>query len=165
MISPELHVHIPELVTVLGTLHFLMAFTHAQREWIIERDGYECQATVPHDCNQEEGIEVDHIAPQRYCATLNPPIDPDFPENALSKCKNSHNIKHPDRLSALYTYHQAKAEGIDTFQELFAERKKKLENHQIYWNPENDRTDSMRAIQLTQWFQSLGRYFPLRRRR
>lgn len=134
------------------------ALNTKQREWVKKRDGQRCQATVKHKCNQEDGIEVDHIMPQRYAYNLG--IDPDFPENCLSKCKNAHNIKHPDRIAALQTYHQAKSIGINTFEELSQARNSLLENRQIYWNDANDRTDAVRAIQLTQRFKAKGEVWP-----
>lgn len=138
------------------------AFTKKQREAILERDGHRCQATCKHRCNQEKGIEVDHIMPQRWCYDLG--IDPDFAQNGLSKCKNSHNIKHPDRISALQTYRAGMDHGVDTFKEMFEVRNQLLNNKQIYWNDANDRTDLARAVQLTQRAVSRGWEFPAKGR-
>lgn len=158
MISPEMINHLPDILTTLGTLGFLMAFTQKQRMAIVMRDGNQCRATAQHVCNEEKGLEVDHIIPQRYAAEVG--IDPDFPENALSKCKNAHNIKHPDRIETLKKYHQLKAEGIDAFAELGKERAVKLKHKVIYWNANNDRTDSVMAIRLTQSAKKSGWVFP-----
>lgn len=161
MISPEVLNHLPDIVTTLGTLGFLMAFTQKQRMAIVMRDGNKCRATAKHQCNEEKGLEVDHIIPQRYAAEVG--IDPDFPENALSKCKNAHNIKHPDRIETLKKYHTLKDQGINAFAVLGEERKKKLKEKLIYWNSTNDRTDSVMAIRLTQNARKAGWVFPERK--
>jgi hypothetical protein len=127
------------------------ALTQKQREWVLKRDGHKCQATCRHNCNQRQGLEVDHLMPQRYAFDLG--IDPDFPENTLSKCKNAHNIKHPDRIATLHNYHDLKSQGRNAFQELGQQRDELLQQHKIYWNDANDRTDSVRAVQLTQRFK------------
>lgn len=158
MISPETLQHVPEIITTIGTLGFLMAFTAKQRAAIIERDGGKCRATAQHTCNEEHGLEVDHIIPQRYASEVG--IDPDYPENALSKCKNAHDIKHPDRIEARRKYHILKAQGVDSFKVLGEERRKKLNERVIYWNPANDRTDSVMAVKLTQQARKTGWVFP-----
>jgi hypothetical protein len=163
MINPEVLTHLPEISGILGLLTIAMAFTQRQREAIKERDGWTCQATAKHKCNAQYGLEVDHIIPQRYAHEMG--IDPDFPENALSKCKNAHNIKHPDRVSALQHYRDDKAQGINTFAELGKQRAELLSQRQIYWNPANDRTDTVRALQLTQKAKSKGWIFPPHNRR
>lgn len=159
MINPETLQHVPEIVSFIGFLTIAMAFTKAQRKSIAyERDGGKCRATVKHECNEAKGLEVDHIIPQRYAAEVG--IDPDFPENALTKCKAAHNIKHPDRISTLQKYHALKAQGINAFAVLGEERKKKLKEKVIYWNSANDRTDSVMAIRLTQQARKQGWVFP-----
>lgn len=158
MITPETLTHVPEIITTIGTLGILMAFTARQRAAIIERDGGKCRATVKHECNQEKGLEVDHVIPQRYSSEMG--IDPDFPENAISKCKNAHDIKHPDRIAARKKYHLLKKLGKDSFKLLGEERGKKLKERVIYWNPANDRTDSVMAIRLTQQARRNGWVFP-----
>ena len=138
---------------------FAMAFSARQRAAIVERDGNKCQATAEHVCNEERGLEVDHIIPQFYASIFG--IDPDYPENALSKCKNAHDIKHPDRIKARREYHALKAQGIDAFGTVLREeRREKIKNHLIYWNDKNDRTDSVRAVQLTQKKRVAGWVFP-----
>lgn len=144
---------IPELLTPAE-----FALNKKQRDWVLDRDGHRCQATCRHRCNPKDGLEVDHIMPQRYAYELG--IDPDFSENVLSKCKNAHNIKHPDRIGALRNYGEAKRNGGNSFQDMFNERNEKLAHRQIYWNDENDRTDLARAVQLTQKAARGGFHFP-----
>lgn len=162
MITPETLQYVPEIISTIGTLGFLMAFTAKQRAAIVERDGGKCRATTTHSCNEENGLEVDHIIPQRYAKEVG--IDPDFPENALSKCKNAHDIKHPDRIEARKRYHLFKKQGKDSFKLLGLERSQKLKEKVIYWNAANDRTDSVMAIKLTQQARKSGWEFPEKRK-
>ena len=136
----------------------LSAFTLKQRKAIVERDDHQCQSPIPHNCNQEKGLEVDHILPQRYLYTLG--VDPDFPENALTKCKNSHDKKHPDRIKARREYHHGKSNGVDTFKELQVERNGKLKERTIYWNDQDDRKDQVIALRRTQRAKQEGWIFP-----
>ena len=158
MINPEVLSQTSDFIHILGFLAISMAFTAKQRMAIVMRDGNKCQATAKHVCNEEKGLEVDHIIPQRYAFEVG--IDPDFPENALSKCKNAHNIKHPDRIETLKKYRTLKAQGVNAFVVLGAERSKKLKEKVIYWNSANDRTDSVMAIRQTQRAVKNGWVFP-----
>jgi len=140
------------------------AFTRKQREALLERDDHQCQAPVKHECNEtEHPLEIDHLLPQRYLGLFG--VDPDQPENALTKCRNAHDIKHPDRIKARKEYHQEKKKGKNSFLSLFAERKKKLENRQIYWNDENDRADQVVAMKRTQEAESKGWVFPPKKKK
>lgn len=169
MINPETLQHVPELSQFISPavsmfVVFAMAFTAKQRKWIIDAGGGKCQATVDHVCNQEKGLEVDHVIPQFYSSLFG--IDPDYPENGLAKCKNAHDIKHPDRIRARKMYHQLKAKGIDAFSQVLRdERREKVKNRVIYWNDKNDRTDSVRAVMLTQQARKRGEVFPEKKTR
>lgn len=134
------------------------AFSAPQKRAILERDEHKCQSPIPHNCNPDKGLEIDHILPQRYLYNLD--VDPDFPENALTKCKNAHDIKHPDRVPARRTYHQAKEKGVDSFKALEEQRIQKLKMRQIYWNDKNDRQDQVVAIRNTQRAKKKGWVFP-----
>lgn len=153
------NVIVPLATLGLFAIASLGAFTKKQRDAIVERDNGKCQAPVKHDCNEtEHPLEVDHILPQRYLGLFG--VDPDQPTNALTKCRNAHDIKHPDRIGARKQYHQAKAKGENSFLSLFKERKKKLDNRQIYWNDENDRADQVIAMKRTQEAEKKGWVFP-----
>lgn len=128
-----------------------------QRLAILQRDENRCQATVKHQHDRRHALEVDHIIPQRYAMSVGLP-DPDIPENLLTKCRNAHDLKHRDRITARDKYHQSDG---DTFQEMFEERVVRLENGQIYWNDENDRTDFVQAFKRTQLARKKGWQYPL----
>lgn len=134
------------------------AFSLPQKKAILDRDEHRCQSPIDHNCNQEQGLEIDHILPQRYLYNLG--VDPDYPENALTKCKNAHDIKHPDRVPARKTYHQAKRRGIDVYKELADVRNKQLQQRQIYWNDRDDRKDQVVAVRNTQRAKKNGWNFP-----
>lgn len=134
------------------------AFSVPQKKAILERDDHKCQSPIKHDCNPDDGLEIDHILPQRYLYNLS--VDPDFPENGLTKCKNAHDIKHPDRVPARRQYHRKKEEGVDVFKELEVIRANKLRLRQIYWNDKFDRQDQVVAIRNTQRAKKKGWVFP-----
>lgn len=130
----------------------------AQKRALLDRDDHTCQSPIPHDCNPQDGLEIDHILPQRYLYNLG--VDPDYPENALTKCKNAHDIKHPDRISAKQTYHAGKRAGINTFAQLQEARNRLLRERKIYWNDKNDRQDQVVAVRNTQRAKKKGWEFP-----
>lgn len=161
MIMPEMLVHTQELSGFIAPAVSLfivlgMALSAKQREWALDRDGHKCQATVKHECNQDlYPLEVDHLIPQFYASMLTPPIDPDYPLNILSKCRAAHDMKHEDRVKVRREYHILKAQGIDPFKTIMRdERCEKIKNRVIYWNDSADRTDIVRAAQLTQQYLS-----------
>jgi len=150
-------------ISTLGLLAVsLLAFTKKERDWIaLERDNGKCQAPFPHRCNEKKGVEVHHILTQRYAAKMG--IDPEYvdvAENGISLCKNAHNIIHPDRVRAMKEYHKAKAEGRNSFDEMFEEREQKLSNRQIYWNDQYDRQMRVVALKRTQEAKKRGLIFP-----
>lgn len=133
-VAPEIESKTPELFN-------LMALNQAQKTAVDIRDGKHCLARLahlPHECTETQGIERHHILPQRYAFQVG--FDPDTPENIASLCKVFHReYVHPDVKEALTHYQDDKSKGIDTFQALFDGRQEKLENREIYWNPEFDR--------------------------
>lgn len=137
------------------------ALTRKQRLAILDRDGNKCQAAVPHKHDKDHPLEADHLIPQRYAQKLNPPIDPDFPENILTKCKRGHDLRHPDRIGARNKWHEDK----NSFKEMFQEREDKLDEKVIYWSDEYDRQDMTRAVQLTQAAKKKGWTWPERRKK
>jgi len=138
------------------------ALTKKQRLAILDRDGNRCQATVPHGHDEKHPLECDHLIPQRYAQRLNPPIDVDFPENILTKCRNAHDLRHKDRIGARQEWHE---KGNGAFQKMFDERREKLDNKEIYWDPSHDRQDITRAVQLTQAAKKRGWVWPERRKK
>lgn len=149
----------------MGLLVLGMAFTARQRSAIKERDQHKCQATARHNCNQNEHpLEVDHIIPQGYAHRMGICDEYiDSPENALTKCRAAHDVKHPERVPIRRDYHRRKAEpGYNMSQELQNYARERLDHKQIYWNDKDDRTDKIRALQLTQKAQKRGWRFPSR---
>lgn len=137
------------------------AFTRKQRQAIIERDQNKCQATVPHQHSPNKySLEVDHVIPQRYAEKLG--IDPDFPENALTKCRNAHDLKHKDRIQAREDW---KTSHNGSFAHMSEKRNELLKHGEIYWDDSADRTDMTRAVQLTQKAEKKGWIFPPKRKR
>lgn len=141
------------------TLQLLLnAFTHKQRDAIVfGRDEGKCQATFRHRCNQRQfPLELDHIIPQRYAKEMGIP-DVDTPENAITKCRAAHDMKHPDRVKARQEWHGSNG---TSFNNMFNDRHDKLEHRKIYWNPEHDREDSVVALRRTQKARAKGWVFP-----
>lgn len=143
------------------------AFTKKQRDSIaFERDNGECHAPFPHRCTEENGIEVHHVLPQRYGAAVG--IDEEYidvPENAVSLCVSAHDMIHPDRVEARKRYYEEKTNGGDSFQQMFDERKKKIDAREIYWNDEYDRQLRAVAIKQTQEAKKKGWEFPTKRKK
>ena len=117
-----------ERLTITVFTDFLLltslSLSYQQRKIIRERDGNKCQFPVPgHKCNGRVNLEINHIFPQKYCRSLG--VDPDYPENLLTLCQNSHTGDpsngrqiepiHPDIRDARKGYHrnrQAISEAI-----------------------------------------------------
>lgn len=145
---------------VFGVLSvaFLSAFTKKQREAIRDdRDGGRCHFPAEHRCNEDK-LEVHHLIPQRYSEWIG--VDPDFPENGLTVCSNSHDLIHPDRVKARKTYHKSKRKGKDSFKTMGQERDEKLRKREIYWTDTWDRLMVVIALKLTQEAEKRGWEFP-----
>jgi len=137
------------------------AFTSKQKRAIRERDGHQCNFPNGHDCNGHEQLHIHHLLPQRYCANLG--IDPDYGENGLTICQNSHvQTIHPDMTQAKNEYRQG---NKDAFAQKFEDREQALLNKEIYWNPDYDRAMIAVAIRNTQRAVDNGWKFPDRRSR
>lgn len=134
------------------------ALTQKQRLAILQRDGNRCQATVPHHHDKKHPLEVDHLIPQRYADQFG--IDADLPEFLLSKCRNAHDLRHKDRITARDEWRES---HNGSFNQMFLERNQLLQHGEIYWDPTYDRTDITRAVQLTQKAKSKGWVFPANR--
>lgn len=135
-----------------------LAFTDQQKKWIRERDENKCNFPGHHRCNGKHGdnIHVHHIMPQRYCHEFN--IDPDFPDNGISICENSHqHMIHPDMDKALRDYGSDK----NSFSKAFSERNEKIQHREIYWVDKWDRAMQATVYRNTQrFFKRGGRPFP-----
>jgi hypothetical protein len=136
------------------------ALSKKQRLFIkIERDGGQCQFP-PHlngskrDCLPKR-LEVHHILPQRYCERLG--INPDYPENVLTVCRNAHHKIHPDMGAAIKDYAK---QGLEAIKNVFKSREAALDHHQVYWDGKWDRPMSAQAVKLTQKSRSAGKKFP-----
>ena len=138
------------------TLRLLtMAFTPRQREAIVSRDNRKCQAPIKHNCGG--GLQVHHLIPQRYAYKMG--IDPDYAENGITLCANFHQgIIHEDMTVAKQAY----GRDHDSFKKAFAEREKKLNNREIYWNDKFDRLMTVIAQRNTQRARSRGWQFPVK---
>jgi hypothetical protein len=138
----------------------LMALNEKQRRAIRERDEHRCQFPAPHDCNEKEGLEVHHILGQRYLRRLK--VDPDYPENTISVCKNAHRrVIHPDMEEARRRYGMDK----DAYKKAFTARNDKLNKRQVYWNDQEDRPMQVVATRNTQKAEERGWRFPWSRRK
>lgn len=155
-------------LTSLGILALALplAFTKRQRDAIaLERDGGHCVAPFEHECNEGNGLEVHHVIPQRYGYRVGlTESELDMPENAVTLCKNGHNVIHPDRVQALHTYHQAKAEGRNTFDELGKAREETLNRREPYWVTVFDRALHVTALKQTAKAKKKGWIFPGKRK-
>jgi hypothetical protein len=155
----KLNLGVPLATVGLFVIASLGAFTRKQRDAIVERDDNKCQ--FPEHHKHKGGLQVHHIIPQRYSEQLG--IDPDFPENGLTLCEDSHHKVHPDIKRAKQTYHQKKRVGESSFNEVFQERQEKIKNKEIYWDDSWDRKMSTTAVRNTQKKSKLGWLFPKKR--
>jgi hypothetical protein len=128
------------------------AFTPRQREAIRKRDHYKCQFPDKHDCGGRH--EVHHVLPQGYAKEVG--VDPDYPENALTICKNAHEKIHPDSGAARRSWKPKS----DVFVRVQEARKEKLAHREIYWNPTWDRQMTVVAVRNTQRARAEGWTFP-----
>lgn len=126
-----------------------MAFTQAQKNWFLKAAGYKCQASAPHHCNGDtHPLECDHIMPQAFLQSLGLTWMIDSPINCCVKCRNAHNIKHPDRLGYAQAYHQLMKEGKNAFQMMHQSHIEQASRHQVYWNNTYDHLDMATALKL-----------------
>lgn len=164
MITEALHVveQNPELArwaVVVSAGMLGMALTAKQRAAIIERDDHHCQATAEHFCNEDKyPLEVDHILPQAWLIAIG--VNPDFASNLLSKCRNAHDVKHPERTGFRGAYQDLKQAGKNAFAQMSDLHHRLANQRKPYWNTSNDLTDSTRAVQLTQEAEANGWTFP-----
>jgi hypothetical protein len=143
-----------------GLLALGMAYTAKQKTFIRDRDNNVCQFPDKHDCCGHVGkplearkLHVHHIIPQRYAQEVGIG-DPDFVENGITICKNSHNGPqgiHPDIAGV-----RTKSE----FKRVFDHRAELLKEKKIYWNDKWDRLLHVIAVRNTQKFESSGQIFP-----
>lgn len=149
-------------------------FSAKQRKAIVERDqivGIKlegnkngCQFPYPHDCSGR--IHVHHFLPEMYQRAMGIP-NPDTPDVAISLCDNIHvgkegirlNGPHPDQPHYLDAYRRGDKEA---FKKMQHDRKEKIEEKVIYWNPVHDREFMVIARRNNQKFEAIkGReWFP-----
>lgn len=147
-------------LTSLGLVALGMAFTVKQKAYIRERDGNVCQFPEKHDCCGHVGkpvemrkLHVHHIIPQRYAHEVGIE-NPDFVENGITLCKNSHN--GPQGIHADISSAHTKSE----FKQVFDRRAELLKEKKIYWNDKWDRLLHVIAVRNTQKFEASGQIFP-----
>lgn len=154
---------VPEGWALVIAPDVVMALTKGQVRAIDERDHHQCLARlahIPHECDDPQGVERHHILPQRYAQKVD--FDPDLPENIATLCKNFHRqYIHPDVKEAVSHYYEDKSKGIDTFHNLFTQRQEKLDNRQVYWNPEFDRVLLAQAQKQNTQARKRGWRWPL----
>lgn len=127
--------------------------TKDQRDWILERDGYQC---VFHTwmngsglirCPNEVKLEVHHIKPHRYLAQFYPVIV-ELPTNLIVLCRIHHHFVHPDMVEALKEYKRNKG----SFNEAFAQREFMMSRGIKYWNDHWDQFFKYWAMESTLHF-------------
>ena len=152
LFSPETTAFLLSLVPVF------LSLTHKQRMAVLNRDGKKCNLPAEHDCSGQ--LQVHHLLPQGYCGLLD--IDPDFAENVLTICKNSHvgnmDSIHPDIAEALQNYHT----DPKAIERVMEQRAELMANQEIYWNPKWDRQMTAVAVRNTQRAKEKGWFLPER---
>ncbi len=138
----------------------LAAFSKKQRLAIMERDGHKCNYPLPHQCGGK--LCVHQIIPPRYGEVVG--VDPDFPENALTICKNIQAGEggiYPDLAAATQTYSTDRS----SFTKAIKIRAKKLTQRKIYWDDSHDREMTVTAVRNTQKARAEGWAFPEKKSR
>ncbi len=151
---------IPWGILAAAFLSSLAAFSKKQRDAIVERDKNKCNYPLPHECGGE--LCVHQIIPPRYAEVVG--VDPDFPENALTICKNAQagtNGIFPDLAEA----HAEYPADQSSFKKAIALRGKKLSQRKIYWDDSHDREMSVTAVRNTQRAEKDGWVFPIKKTR
>lgn len=147
------------------------AFNLGQKKAIQERDKEHgiklegnknnCQWPYKHNCSGK--IHIHHIRPQQYSYFLG--VDPDFAENGISICDKVHIGDlgvHPDTAEAKRKFVKG---DRDAFEKLQKERKEKLEERTIYWNPTHDRELDIIALRNTQKAEKKGWFWPKKKKK
>lgn len=135
--------------------------TAKQKESILKRDNYTCQAPVAHKCNgDQKTLNVHHIMPQRFCTKLGIAYQAtNSPCNLISICENFHvgyDGVHPDIAEGKRNFW--KRDG--SWERVFEERNNKLERCEPYWETSWDRLFFNRATELTKEAYKKGWRFP-----
>lgn len=136
--SPE-HQRIASDVA-LGIMVYAMCYSSEQRAAIRRRDGQRCQMDCDKatHCNPQAPLEIHHLIPQAYARQFG--IDPDFPENGISLCRD---------------FHQKELHGISVPSAQAAIRERR-----VFWNEKFDRMLKAIAIRNTQRATARGWIFP-----
>ena len=115
-------------------------YTQKQREWILERDGYQCMFHEKVDgkwirCFRKTGLEVHHILPRGF-ASLHAPdrFEINGKENLITLCARCHKKVHPDMLAAQSAY----GNDVHSYEEVFQERHELAVAGQPYWRTRYD---------------------------
>jgi len=119
-----------------------IAFSVRQRKWFLKRDKNECQAPFPHVCDCDNPLQVHHIKPHGYLKRVAPGVSADYPENAITLCRNAHEMIHPDVVWARNGYHV----DHDIFAKLRDQRSFLMKNKKIYWVDTWDRQMEVIAL-------------------
>ena len=151
---------IPWGILSAAFLASLATFSRKQRDAIIDRDKKKCNYPLPHKCDGE--LCIHQIIPPRYAEVVG--VDPDFPENALTVCKNAQagiNGIFPDLAEA----HAEYPVNQSSFKKAIAARGKKLAQRKIYWDDSHDREMNVTAVRNTQRAEKEGWIFPIKKSR
>lgn len=122
----------------------VVGFTKSQREWILERDGNQCQMFFYRNgkwqqCPNRSNLQVHHIIPRGWSREHMPK---DFPvngsQNGICLCRVCHVAKfgvHPDTYEALMEYHKGDKKAYVRMMEM----RRELNMQGIpYWNTRFD---------------------------
>jgi len=146
-----------------------MAFTEAQREWLLARAGGECEfGSIDSEggierCGSSDRITVCHILPPLWCQRLYPDWDFDCPDNGIVLCRFHLEERFPDIKEARATY----APGNKAFRRMASLRAIKTGRYDPYWNIEWDVLLTQIADMRTKEYlrRHPSRPFPLPRRK
>lgn len=147
-------------------------FTKPQRQWILRRDGNECQFPFEHECHGV--LHVHHILAQLYGREhLGLSIEQvNTPENAITLCQAIHvglltvrpdaRMLHPDHRTALWKYQTE--HDKDAFHNVSQTHWEMTLQGKKYWFFEND--DILRAVAVsnTRLFEKKDSRYPERGR-
>lgn len=136
------------------------SFTLRQRKWFLKRDGKKCNAPFPHKCDDSVPLQVHHIKPHGYLRRVAPKVSADYPENAITLCRNAHECIHPDVVVARNNYHLDK----EVFYKLRDQRNFLMDNRKIYWVDTWDRLMEVVALVNTRKYE-VKHKFPVYNRR
>lgn len=137
--------------------------TREQREWVLERDSYECQMFRFHEgrweqCGSRRNLEVHHILPQRWMSFHLPTRAKHVPTNLITLCRDCCHSGpmgiHPDMWTARRNYKN----NNNSFKEAFEHRDELVGKGIPYWQTDWDWMLIRRARKLTARFSKKKKF-------